>query len=151
MPSPTASATCLLTACILTVLVHPASAQMEDSQTAGPPVSADAAFAHYCAPCHGDDGRGKGSKTFGLSNPPPDLTQLTVRNGGTFPRERLARLIDGREDITAHNIREMPIWGDWFKLEGEEAFAGVPEQETRIRKRIEELLDLLQSMQEPAK
>src|SRR5688572_23382596 len=84
MPSPTASATCLLTACILTVLVHPASAQMEDSQTGGPPVSADAAFAHYCAPCHGDDGRGKGSKTFGLSNPPPDLTQLTVRNGGTF-------------------------------------------------------------------
>jgi hypothetical protein len=151
MPSSTASVTCLLTACILTVLVHPAAAQMEDSQTADPPVSAEAAFAHYCAPCHGDDARGKGSKAFGLSNPPPDLTQLTIRNGRTFPRDRLERLIDGREDLTAHNMREMPIWGEWFKLEGEEAFDGVPEQETRIRKRIEELLDLLQSMQQPAK
>jgi hypothetical protein len=48
-------------------------------------------------------------------------------------------LIDGREDLPAHNIRETPR----FKLEGEEVFAGVPEQETRTRKRIEDLLDLL--------
>ena len=62
-------------------------------------VSAEGDFRLYCAECHGDDGRGDGPKSFGLSAPAPDLTKLRARNGGTFPREMLARVIDGREDI----------------------------------------------------
>lgn len=120
----------------------------DEVDNSGPPVSAEAAFAHYCAPCHGDDGRGNGKLTFGLSKPAPDLTHLTVRNGGTFPRERVARLIDGREQTDAHN-REMPIWGNWFKLEAEEGFDGPAGEEAKIRKRIDDLVDLLESMQEP--
>jgi hypothetical protein len=113
----------------------------------GPPVSAEAAFQQYCSPCHGEDGRGEGVKTFGLSKSPPDLTTLTARNGGMFPRERLARLIDGRDQLDAH-IREMPLWGEWFGLEAEENYDSEVSDEAKIKKRIDELLDLLQSMQQ---
>jgi hypothetical protein len=138
-------------ACLSCAAANWVWAQEEPSEEAGsspPPVSAEAAFARYCAPCHGEDARGNGKLAFGLSKPAPDLTRLTVRNGGTFPRERLARLIDGREQVGAHN-REMPIWGEWFKLEAEEGFDGPAGDEAKIRKRIDDLLDLLQSMQEP--
>ena len=81
-----------------------------ESESYGPLLSGEAAFAQYCAPCHGDNGRGSGQLTFGLSKPAPDLTQLSSRNRGIFPRERLARVIDGREQIPAHQGREMPVW-----------------------------------------
>lgn len=31
-------------------------------------------FAHYCATCHGDEGRGDGQNASNLTPPPPDLT-----------------------------------------------------------------------------
>lgn len=124
-----------------------AMAQEEDPSAVVPPKSAEAAFALYCAPCHGEDGRGNGPLAFGVSRPPPDLTTLTIRNGGIFPRDRLARLIDGREEIEAHTEREMPAWGEWFRLEGKEGLGG-PVDEQEIRRRIESLLDLLESMQQ---
>ena len=125
-----------------------ALSQDEDPSATSPPKSAEAAFALYCTPCHGEDGRGNGPLAFGLSKSPPDLTTLTIRNGGTFPRERLARLIDGREEIAAHaEDREMPVWGEWFKLEGREGLGGSVD-EREIRTRIEDLLNLLESMQQ---
>jgi mono/diheme cytochrome c family protein len=129
------------------LLTAGANAQEEDPSATAPPKSAEAAFALYCAPCHGEDGRGNGPLSFGLSKPAPDLTKLTQRNGGTFPRERLARLIDGRDELKAHEEREMPAWGEWFKLEGKEGLGG-PVNEQEIRARIEDLLNLLESMQE---
>jgi mono/diheme cytochrome c family protein len=124
-----------------------AMAQEEDPSAIAPPKSAEAVFALYCAPCHGEDGQGNGPLAFGVSKPPPDLTTLTIRNGGIFPRDRLARLIDGREEIKAHAEREMPAWGEWFRLEGKEGLGG-PVDEQEIRRRIESLLDLLESMQQ---
>jgi hypothetical protein len=103
---------------------------------------------HRKAPCHGADGRGGGPQGSVLRKTAPDLTKLTLRDGGTFPRQRLERLIDGREEIYAHGSREMPVWGDWFKLEEEEAYEGPTEEEAKIRKRVEDLLNFLQSMQE---
>ena len=43
-------------------------------------------FEANCASCHGEEGKGDGPKSFGLSAPSPDLTKLSARNGGTFPR-----------------------------------------------------------------
>src|SRR6476469_7967245 len=76
--------------------------------------SGEADFRMSCSACHGDNGRGQGAKDFGLSVEPPDLTTLTRRNNGVFPRERLRRVIDGREDIKIHRDREMPVWGQLF-------------------------------------
>src|SRR5690242_10734679 len=77
--------------------------------------SGEADFRMSCSPCHGEYGHGQGAKAFGLTVPPPDLTTLKRRNDGNFPRERLRRIIDGREDIKVHHDREMPVWGQVFK------------------------------------
>ncbi len=69
----------------------------------------------YCATCHGVDGKGIGPMTKWLKIEAPDLTRLTVREGGKFPLARVQRIIAGEESITAgHGTREMPIWGPVF-------------------------------------
>jgi hypothetical protein len=69
-----------------------------------------------------------------------DLRYLSARNGGAFPRETIEGLIDGRERRAAHG-GDMPIWGDVFKLLGNEG---------RVAERIRALADYLESMQIPA-
>ena len=72
-------------------------------------------FRTHCASCHGVTGRGDGPLSVQLRRMPPDLTQFTRRNGGVFPSERVYRIVDGR-DVASHGDREMPVWGDVFKL-----------------------------------
>ncbi len=45
---------------------------------------------------------------------------LSERNDGIFPAERVARVIDGREEVRLHGTRDMPIWGKVLR-EGSEA------------------------------
>jgi hypothetical protein len=48
--------------------------------------------------------------------PPPDLTALAVRNGGTFPHARVEELVTGDRDVPpAHGSRDMPVWGPIFR------------------------------------
>ena len=105
-------------------------------------------FRLYCANCHGEGGRGDGPKAFGLSGPPPDLTKLSERNGGVFPRERLQAIIDGREALKNHGDREMPVWGIWFKMEAEEDLGGAEGDEGTVQRRITGLIDYLETLQE---
>ncbi len=75
----------------------------------------DAALAdyqRYCQSCHGKGGRGDGSVAKWLKVPPPDLTLVSERYDGVFPAERMARVVDGREEVQEHGRREMPIWGE---------------------------------------
>ena len=110
-------------------------------------VTAEGDFRLYCSNCHGDNGRGEGPKVFGLSGPPPDLTTLSARNAGVFPRERLHRIIDGREDIKDHGDREMPVWGELFKMEAAEGLGGAEGDEDTIQRRIKNLIDFLETLQ----
>ena len=71
-------------------------------------------FRAHCASCHGMDGRGKGPVAAQFRHEPPDLTRFSFRNGGVFPGEKLARIIDGR-DVASHGDRDMPVWGDIFR------------------------------------
>jgi hypothetical protein len=109
--------------------------------------SGEADFRFSCSSCHGEDGRGEGSKTFGLSVAPPDLTTLRARNGGQFPRERLRRVIDGREEIKTHFEREMPVWGQLFKLDAEEGLGGAEGDDATVRARIDRLIDFIETLQ----
>ncbi len=52
-------------------------------------------FQQECAQCHGTDGRGGGAASLGLGLPPPDLTGLTERNDGVFPRAFVSRFVLG--------------------------------------------------------
>ena len=69
----------------------------------------------YCATCHGTDGKGVGPMTEWLKIQSPDLTRMSIREGGMFPFARVQRIIAGEENITqGHGTREMPVWGPIF-------------------------------------
>ena len=40
-----------------------------------------------------------------------DLTQMALRNGGIFPRQRAIEVIDGRAQVSVHGERDMPVMG----------------------------------------
>jgi mono/diheme cytochrome c family protein len=71
-------------------------------------------FRAYCAPCHGEDGKGGGPVAPALNTNPADLTTIAQRNGGVFPAKRIRTIISGDEVVLAHGSREMPVWGPIF-------------------------------------
>jgi mono/diheme cytochrome c family protein len=67
-------------------------------------------YAAECAACHGAAGDGAGAASLGLGMAPPDLTGLTARNDGVFPRAFVQRFVLGqveKEDPDA----AMPTFG----------------------------------------
>lgn len=85
-----------------------------------------------CAVCHGEDGTGDGTMGAILKVPPTDLTKLSENNGGTFPFERVFRVIDGREPVEGHGSPDMPVWGRTYRREaldegGQAIFGGNPD------------------------
>lgn len=71
-------------------------------------------FQQYCSGCHGLEGKGDGAFAAYLKAPPPDLTTIAKRRGGTFPETEVAEIVDGKRALAAHGTREMPIWGQRF-------------------------------------
>ena len=137
-----------LAAFLLAVLSLQSFAQEQEEGASGVG-TAERDFRVYCSNCHGESGRGDGPKTFGLSGPAPDLTGLSERNGGVFPRERLQAIIDEREVLKNHGDREMPVWGVWFKMEAEEDLGGAEGDEGTVQRRIKALIDFLETLQSP--
>ncbi|HEY7217954.1 MAG TPA: c-type cytochrome [Candidatus Binatia bacterium] len=74
-------------------------------------------YQNYCAVCHGVDAKGQGIMSKFLNVRPADLTQLAKKSGGTFPFWQVYRVIDGRQEISGHGTRDMPIWGDRFRAQ----------------------------------
>lgn len=106
MRSPARLAVTLLVA----LLIHTSAAA---AQVPGQTGSGATLFDAYCAPCHGTDGKGKGSISGALKTPPPDLSTLTARHGGRYPRARVERFVtDGTGTLApAHAVKVMPKWG----------------------------------------
>ena len=103
-------------------------------------------FDDNCMVCHGQGGKGDGIMvTFNLLNvTPPNLTLLSKRNNGHFPFWQVYGVIDGREPLKAHGSREMPLWGDEFRLDaGTSAMA-----QSDVRGKILSLVYYLQSIQQ---
>jgi mono/diheme cytochrome c family protein len=79
-------------------------------------------YTRYCVACHGAAGRGDGPLASDLRVPVPDLTTLAARSGGSFPADRVRKIIEGAERLRGHGTADMPAWGDAFKrTEGIEA------------------------------
>lgn len=74
------------------------------------PIDGRTAFQADCAGCHGAHGAGDGPIARTLDTQPPDLTQITARNGGTFPKTRVMSTIDGLDRGT-HFSAAMPEFG----------------------------------------
>lgn len=75
-----------------------------------PKVSGRADYLTFCASCHGPSGKGDGEAAELLDKRPADLTTISARNGGTFPRVRVMSVIDGYTRRDQHGSR-MPEFG----------------------------------------
>ncbi len=103
--------------------------------------SGEADYRHYCASCHGFDGKGRGAWN---GTRVPDLTQLRRKNGGKFPFEDVYRVVDGRSKFPWHQRRPgMPFWGQVFQEEEKE-----PGAKAKVEARIAAIVDYIRGLQE---
>lgn len=110
-----------------------ATASSQTSATSG-----RSTFSLYCATCHGVSAVGDGPMAAMLTRKPADLTLIARRNGGTFPSELVARVIDGRSPVKGHGGADMPTWGDAFAKSADP---------TPPAERIARLVSFLESIQ----
>lgn len=125
------------------ILLIPGASRAQEQEVAA---SGKLIFNENCMVCHGGGGKGDGiMATFGLLTvPPADLTVLAKKNGGHFPFWRIYGVIDGRDPLKAHGSREMPLWGDEFRLEASSSLMS----QSEVRGKILLLVYYLQSIQE---
>lgn len=102
-------------------------------------INGSALFHSYCASCHGVDGKGHGPVAPALKVEVPDLTEITLRSGGEFPRVRIRNIIEGKESPVPHGSREMPVWGPLFHQIGADEDLG--------NVRVDNLASYIQSIQ----
>jgi mono/diheme cytochrome c family protein len=102
-----------------------------------------AIYMQSCAACHGAEGRGNGPVAPALVQSPADLTQLSLRNHGLFPRDEIVAIVSGERDVLEHGTREMPVWSQRFgPSSGATGIAAV-----YARRRLELLIGFLESIQ----
>lgn len=123
---------------------------MTSAATANPLTAARQEFETLCATCHGVSGRGDGPTAASLKFPPADLTHISKRNGGTFPRQKVFDTIVGFDRPVAHGSQDMPVWGDIFIAEEVGGSLDIEDAQrsiTAVTKRLEGLVDYIESLQ----
>ena len=81
------------------------------------PKVGEAEYRLHCAACHGLTGLGDGPIGQFLKKPAPNLALISERNGGKSPIQLVYNTIDGSNVIAAHGTRDMPLWGDRYRME----------------------------------
>jgi len=104
------------------------------------PMGADL-YRMYCASCHGATARGDGPLAAPMRRTPPNLTEITKRQKGAYPKELIFKVIDGRERVAGHGGPDMPVWGDAFMRTSDNA------DRNSVRFRIQALVDYLETIQ----
>jgi Cytochrome c len=136
------SARLLMLAALAAFTAAPASAQTPGAAVPESHVGGKSVFTTYCASCHGESGRGNGAVAIFLRRRPADLTQIAIRNKGTFPADQVYAMIDGRKVVKPHGESQMPVWGDAF------AKSATDSDERAIKAKIDALVEYLESIQE---
>ena len=98
-------------------------------------------FKTYCATCHGTSARGDGPLADSMRRRPSNLTEIAKRNKGTYPKDLVFRIIDGRNMVRGHGGPDMPVWGDAFMRTSETT------DEASVKHRIQALVDYLETVQ----
>ena len=122
----------------------PGTGQTESHTDESEMAQAKEAFIQYCATCHGKDAKGNGPMASTLKKEPPNLTQLSKKNGGEFPAGHVLQTIDGQAEMRSHGTREMPVWGVEFR---EEVQSGDTRGMRSARLRISVMAAYLESIQ----
>jgi mono/diheme cytochrome c family protein len=102
--------------------------------------SGAAMYKQYCGACHGSGGKGDGPAAFTLKTQPADLTTLTVRHMGQFPREYVVNILRFGPGTSAHGSSEMPTWGSIFQMIDKN-------NERVVQQRIKNITDYIASLQ----
>jgi len=76
-------------------------------------------FRTYCSGCHGKTAVGDGPLAKDLKVAPANLTQLSEKNGGSYPFEMVVETIDHGRSVRGHGTEDMPAWGDAFEMTSE--------------------------------
>lgn len=126
----------------LLIAISAAEPNGHSRQSGQAPPAGASLFKSYCASCHGASGRGDGPVAELFRKPPPDLTQIAKRHNGVFPREKVFRIIDGRDPIRGHGGPDMPVWGEAFSR------SSVGGDEATVRRKIQALVSYLEAVQE---
>ena len=106
-------------------------------------------YDRLCASCHGSGGFGDGPVASSLKVVVPDLTRMYQRNNGSFPAERVRRIVDGRQVVVPHGTRVMPVWGQ--VLAGEEKAEGgngSQQADAQAGKLVDRLVEYIRSIQQ---
>ena len=109
-------------------------------------------FRRYCAQCHGMNATGDGPVAPALKKKPANLTLLSKNNGGVFPEEEVRDFITGTKTSAAHGSREMPIWGDAFRLRTASQGGGATQgsvglTQSQVNSKIDGLVNYVKSIQ----
>lgn len=138
----------LLSSCTVAIHYQPAAiaatAGPQSDRPQLPPTyipSGKQMYQDFCASCHGPDGKGQGPVASLFRKQPPDLTTLTKRHEGFFPREYVSNVLRFGPGTLAHGSSDMPVWGPIFRIV--ENY-----NEAAVRMRIRNLTDYLESIQE---
>lgn len=101
-------------------------------------------YAAYCSSCHGATGKGDGEVASDLTRKPADLTKLSKRNKGAFPKTRVMAQIWGYAGAKGRGV--MPDFGPL--LQGEMVpYDGGDGIETPTPIRLVQLAEYLTSLQ----
>ena len=141
--------TTFLRLAISTAVVASTAVQTVWADTVAVPGRQD--FEVLCAACHGISGRGDGVDAACLKTRPADLTQITRRNGGTYPQARVFDTIVGVQRPVDHGTGAMPVWGRVFVDEavgGGVTIGDAVSAEAEVRQRIDALVAYIQTIQE---
>ncbi|HUE86101.1 MAG TPA: c-type cytochrome [Vicinamibacterales bacterium] len=98
-------------------------------------------FKTYCATCHGTTARGDGPLADSMRRRPSNLTEISKRNKGAYPKDLVYRIIDGRQKVSGHGGPDMPVWGDAFMRTADTT------DEASVKHRIQALVDYLETVQ----
>ena len=96
-------------------------------------------FNQFCAVCHGVDAKGAGPAVSALKRAPGDLTQLSRKHDGKFPKLAVKVTITGGDSVMEHGTREMPMWGSVLTQTGQQRAMG--------DLRVQALLDYIEQIQ----
>ena len=99
-------------------------------------------YTNHCSACHGTRGEGDGPIAPLLTVNVPNLRELQRKNDGVFPAPTVLAHIDGRNAMSAHGGRQMPVWGDVF-------MAATREDEPVVAARIAVLVSFIAELQNP--
>lgn len=138
----------LAAACAMAV---PLAAAAQDRVPAGARPKVDfgkVEFESTCATCHGVDGKGRGPTAPFLNRVAADLTGLAKANGGVLPVAAMYDVIAGEKTVAGHGSRDMPAWGQAYRIQAGEYYVDVPyDPEAYVRARILAVIEYIYRLQ----